>query len=109
MKTQMRIGISGWTYAPWRGVFFPEKWPQKRELEYASSKLTSIEVTADVTINTDGAEFWLTAVLEVVAGGADDATTKRLAELAHTICPYSKAITGNVPIEIVARAADQAA
>ena len=72
-------------------------------------KLTSIEVTADVTINTDGAEFWLTAVLEVVAGGADDATIKRLAELAHTICPYSKAITGNVPIEIVARAADQAA
>lgn len=40
----MRIGISGWTYAPWRGVFYPEKWPQKRELEYAAGKLNSIEI-----------------------------------------------------------------
>jgi uncharacterized protein YecE (DUF72 family) len=38
------IGIGGWTYEPWRGTFYPEKWPQKRELEYASSKLTGIEV-----------------------------------------------------------------
>jgi uncharacterized protein YecE (DUF72 family) len=39
-----RIGISGWTYPPWRGVFFPEKWPHKRELEYASCKVNSIEI-----------------------------------------------------------------
>jgi uncharacterized protein YecE (DUF72 family) len=39
-----RIGISGWTYAPWRGVFYPEKWPHKRELEYASRKINSIEI-----------------------------------------------------------------
>jgi uncharacterized protein YecE (DUF72 family) len=39
-----RIGISGWTYPPWRGVFYPKKWPQKRELEYASRKLNSIEI-----------------------------------------------------------------
>jgi uncharacterized protein YecE (DUF72 family) len=38
------IGIGGWTYEPWRGVFYPEKLPQKRELEYASSKLTAIEI-----------------------------------------------------------------
>lgn len=38
------IGIGGWTYEPWRGTFYPEKWPQKRELEYASSKLTGIEI-----------------------------------------------------------------
>jgi uncharacterized protein YecE (DUF72 family) len=38
------IGIGGWTYAPWRGTFYPEKLPQKRELEYAASKLTSIEI-----------------------------------------------------------------
>ncbi len=38
------IGIGGWTYEPWRGVFYPEKLSQKRELEYASSKLTSIEI-----------------------------------------------------------------
>jgi uncharacterized protein YecE (DUF72 family) len=39
-----RIGISGWTYPPWRGVFYPEKWPQKRELEYASRQVNSIEI-----------------------------------------------------------------
>lgn len=40
----IRIGIGGWTYEPWRGTFFPEKWPHKRELEYAAGKLTAIEV-----------------------------------------------------------------
>ena len=40
----IRIGIGGWTYEPWRGTFFPDKWPIKRELEYAASKLTAIEV-----------------------------------------------------------------
>ncbi len=40
----LAIGISGWTYAPWRDVFFPKKWPQKRELEYASRMVNSIEI-----------------------------------------------------------------
>jgi uncharacterized protein YecE (DUF72 family) len=38
------IGIGGWTFAPWRGVFYPDKLTQAKELEYAASKLTSIEV-----------------------------------------------------------------
>jgi uncharacterized protein YecE (DUF72 family) len=40
----IRIGIGGWTYEPWRGTFYPDGLAQKRELEYASRKLTSIEV-----------------------------------------------------------------
>ncbi|WP_084396382.1 DUF72 domain-containing protein [Henriciella aquimarina] len=40
----IRIGIGGWTYAPWRGAFYPDDLTQKRELEYASTKLSSIEV-----------------------------------------------------------------
>jgi uncharacterized protein YecE (DUF72 family) len=40
----IRIGIGGWTYEPWRRTFFPDKWPQKRELEYASRQLTAIEI-----------------------------------------------------------------
>lgn len=44
MTQTIRIGIGGWTYEPWRGTFFPEKWPHKRELEYAASQLTAIEV-----------------------------------------------------------------
>jgi uncharacterized protein YecE (DUF72 family) len=40
----IRIGIGGWTYEPWRGAFYPGNLPQKRELEYASRQLTSIEI-----------------------------------------------------------------
>ncbi|HEU5018255.1 MAG TPA: DUF72 domain-containing protein [Pseudolabrys sp.] len=37
-------GIGGWTYEPWRGVFYPKGLPHARELEYAAQHLTSIEV-----------------------------------------------------------------
>ena len=40
----VRIGISGWTYAPWRGIFFPAKLAQRRELEYASRQVRTIEI-----------------------------------------------------------------
>jgi uncharacterized protein YecE (DUF72 family) len=45
-EAQIRIGIGGWTFPPWRGVFYPEKFPQAKELEYASSKLGAIEINA---------------------------------------------------------------
>lgn len=38
------IGISGWRYAPWRGVFYPKDLAQDRELEFASRALSSIEI-----------------------------------------------------------------
>lgn len=44
MTGTTRVGIGGWTYEPWRGVFYPDKWSQKRELEYASRHTTSIEI-----------------------------------------------------------------
>jgi uncharacterized protein YecE (DUF72 family) len=40
----IRVGIGGWTYEPWRGTFYPAKMPQKGELDYASRRLTSIEI-----------------------------------------------------------------
>ena len=43
---RIRIGIGGWTYPPWRGVFYPEKLSQAKELEYASHALTAIEINA---------------------------------------------------------------
>ena len=42
----IRVGVGGWTYEPWRGVFYPEGLPQKRELEYAAQHLTAIEINA---------------------------------------------------------------
>lgn len=44
MTGDIRIGIGGWTYEPWRGVFYPEGLPRKRELEFASRHLSSIEI-----------------------------------------------------------------
>ena len=38
----IRIGVGGWTFEPWRGTFYPKDLTHKRELEYASRKLTSI-------------------------------------------------------------------
>jgi uncharacterized protein YecE (DUF72 family) len=40
----IRVGVGGWTYAPWRGVFYPKGLPHAQELAYASRSLTSIEV-----------------------------------------------------------------
>jgi len=38
------VGIGGWTFAPWRGAFYPEGLPHAKELAYAGERLTSIEV-----------------------------------------------------------------
>jgi uncharacterized protein YecE (DUF72 family) len=44
MATRALIGISGWRYAPWRGVFYPQGLPARRELEYAAERLATIEL-----------------------------------------------------------------
>lgn len=41
---ELRIGISGWVYPPWRKVFYPKDLPQKKELFYASRQVSSIEI-----------------------------------------------------------------
>jgi len=45
-SSRIRVGIGGWTYAPWRGVFYPKYLKQADELAYAASHLTSIEINA---------------------------------------------------------------
>ncbi|MBM3646411.1 MAG: DUF72 domain-containing protein [Alphaproteobacteria bacterium] len=44
MSGNIYVGIGGWTFEPWRGVFYPKGLTHKRELEYASRQLTSIEI-----------------------------------------------------------------
>lgn len=44
MMSQIRIGISGWRYKGWRKVFYPQDLAQRRELEYASRRMNSIEI-----------------------------------------------------------------
>jgi len=42
----VRIGIGGWTYPPWRGTFYPDGLPQRRELEFAAQTFGAIEINA---------------------------------------------------------------
>ncbi|MFC9955916.1 Ohr family peroxiredoxin [Streptomyces nigra] len=69
-------------------------------------RLTSTTITAEITLtHGDDGEFSLSAALNPVVGGVDQATAQQLAEAAHQICPYSKATRGNVPVTIKAAAA----
>ncbi|MDP3406135.1 MAG: DUF72 domain-containing protein, partial [Brevundimonas sp.] len=53
-------GVGGWTYEPWRGVFYPSDLVQKRELEFASRALTSIEINGTYysTFKPDSGMKW---------------------------------------------------
>ena len=42
----IHVGVGGWTYPPWRGVFYPEGLPHAKELAYAGERLTAIEINA---------------------------------------------------------------
>jgi len=57
MSGRIRVGIGGWTYEPWRGVFFPPDLPQTKELEYAASQLTAIEVNGTFYGNQSPSTF----------------------------------------------------
>jgi uncharacterized protein YecE (DUF72 family) len=41
---QIYVGIGGWTFEPWRGLFYPKGLPHAKELSYAAERLTSIEI-----------------------------------------------------------------
>jgi uncharacterized protein YecE (DUF72 family) len=43
-RGNIHVGIGGWTYEPWRGVFYPKGLPHAQELRYAAGRLTSIEI-----------------------------------------------------------------
>lgn len=43
---KIRVGIGGWSFEPWRGVFYPDGLRQKDELSYAASIMTAIEINA---------------------------------------------------------------
>ena len=45
-EAQIRVGIGGWTYPAWRGVFYPDALAQAKELEYASRQFGAIEINA---------------------------------------------------------------
>lgn len=65
--------------------------------------VSEVKVQADVTLHQDDSGFSISAVLNVTLGGVDDATAKELTEIAHTVCPYSKATKGNIEVTLNAQ------
>jgi uncharacterized protein YecE (DUF72 family) len=63
---RIRIGISGWRYAPWRGKFYPEGLRQKDELAYAASRFPTVEINGTFYSLQDPASFrrWAAATPE---------------------------------------------
>ncbi|MBW6524155.1 DUF72 domain-containing protein [Sphingomonas sp. RHCKR47] len=57
MTNPIRVGIGGWTFEPWRGAFYPPKWPIKRELEFASRHVSAIEVNGTLYSSFKPATF----------------------------------------------------
>lgn len=53
----IRTGTAGWVFEPWRGTFFPKGLVQKKELAYAASRLTSIEINATFRANQKPTSF----------------------------------------------------
>ena len=53
----IRTGTAGWVFEPWRGTFFPAGLVQKKELAYAASRLTSIEINATFRANQKPTSF----------------------------------------------------
>jgi uncharacterized protein YecE (DUF72 family) len=57
MGGKIYIGVGGWTYEPWRGLFYPADLPRVRELDFASRHLTSIEINGTF-YSTFGPATW---------------------------------------------------
>lgn len=66
MSGTIRTGIGGWTFAPWRGVFYPEGLPHARELDHAASRLGTIEINGTYYRTQNPASFakWRRSVPE---------------------------------------------
>src|SRR3954470_23493338 len=56
-QTRIYVGIGGWTFAPWRGEFYPKGLPHAKELSYAGERLTSIEVNGTLYRTQSPATF----------------------------------------------------
>ena len=63
----IRIGISGWRYAPWRSVFYPRGLAQHRELEYAARRFPTIELNGSF-YSLQAPQSWLDWYRETPAG-----------------------------------------
>jgi len=86
-----RVGISGWTYPPWRGHFYPAELPHRQELAYAASRLNSIEINGSFYSLQRPSSYrsWREQVpanfVFAVKGGRFITHMKRLTDVEHTL------------------------
>jgi Ohr subfamily peroxiredoxin len=64
----------------------------------AGIEATEASVTANVGFGPEGGGFGLAVDLEVAVPGVDLETAQHLVDAAHDVCPYSKAVRGNIPV-----------
>jgi lipoyl-dependent peroxiredoxin len=72
----------------------------------AGIEATEASVTANVGFGPQGGGFGLSVELAVAVPGVDLETAQRLVDAAHDVCPYSKAVRGNIPVTATAVSAD---
>ncbi|MGY3226978.1 putative membrane protein [Bradyrhizobium sp. USDA 4512] len=68
--------------------------PRQRKVKLASEP----EVDAEIDLNQAGSAFFLSARLNVHVPGVEREVAQELIEAAHGICPYSKAVHGNIDV-----------
>ncbi len=91
---EVRVGISGWRYPPWRGDFYPKGLAQRSELEYAASRLRTIEINGSFYSLQPPANWrqWRDGVPEgfefAVKGGRFITHMKRLRDPRSTLAPF---------------------
>jgi uncharacterized protein YecE (DUF72 family) len=87
-------GIGGWTYEPWRGLFYPKGLPHSRELSYAAENLTSIEVNGTFYRTQTPATFrkWASEVPEkfvfALKGPRYAVNRRALKEAGDSVCRF---------------------
>jgi uncharacterized protein YecE (DUF72 family) len=93
-EVDIRVGISGWRYPPWRGDFYPKGLPQRSELAYAASHLRTIEVNGSFYSLQPPANWrqWRDGVPEdfefAVKGGRFITHMKRLRDPLSSLAPF---------------------
>jgi uncharacterized protein YecE (DUF72 family) len=91
---EIRIGIGGWTYPPWRRSFYPDKLPQSKELEYASRQFRALEINATFYGRQSPKSWaaWATAVPEgfefAIKGSRYVVTRPKLADAGEGLGVY---------------------
>ena len=90
----VRIGISGWTYKPWRGSFYPPGLPQRRELGYVAERMNSVEINGSFYSlqRRSSFESWAAAVPAdftfAVKGGRFITHMKKLNDIATPLANF---------------------